>query len=116
MRTSSACLLIAAVATAHAATGTLKGDVTSNLGPPVTSGTVTIEVNGVPVAPASIDAAGHYQTVVSWAGAAGANCHLRASAPQFLDASSDITLQPSGTATVDFVLIEDIFNDGFEMP
>ena len=100
----------------HASSGTLEGSVTSNLGPPVTSGTIVITVNGVPAAPAQIDASGHYQTVVTWP-VTLASCDLHASAKGFLDAEVDsVVLSPGGAATTDFTLIEDIFNGGFEEP
>jgi hypothetical protein len=111
-----ALLLLAVNEIVNASSGTLEGSVTSNLGPPVTSGTIAITVNGVPAAPAQIDAAGHYQTVVTWPGAS-ASCNLHASAKGFLDAEIDsVVLSSGGAATTDFTLIEDIFNGGFEGP
>ena len=110
-------LFFAASGIAHASSGTLKGSVTSNLGPPVTSGSIAIEVNGVPAAPTQIDAAGHYQTIVSWTGTTFATCYLHASAQGFLSADSGPLMLPSGGSTLtDFTLIEDIFNGDFEQP
>ena len=105
-----------ACALAHAASGALQGHVSSNLGPPVTSGTIQITANGAAVAPASIDAMGNYSTFVTWVGTAAASCHLQTRTAGYIDQASDVIVAAGGTVTTDFVLIEDIFRDGFEPP
>jgi len=115
MKTLIGMMLAFACANAFAASGVLKGTVTSSNGPAIESGFIDVTINGAAATSLPIGVGGTYSGIETWAGAGSASCELRTVVSGYIEQSVVVQLADGGTTQTDFVLVWDvIFRDAFE--